>query len=141
LNLPNLKPFLLSLSLLLITSGNAFISYQAQGAFSYTEEHLHNPGRIESQSLQSLSIPAVDSTQVVNLPLIEQNAPTAAQTPASPGEILLGEGSTFTETPVANVPLSLQQIGSTNLPIILGAMVIVAVIVFTWIVIGPRSLD
>ena len=140
MNPPNRKSILLISSLLLILSGNAFINYRADTALSISQENRRSAGNIESQALLSSSTPAVDATQVINLPLVEQNPSAATPIPASLEEILLREEHSVTETPTATATIFPQQTGATNLPIVLGAIVIMAIIVLAWLLVGRQSL-
>ena len=141
MNLPNRKPILLIISLLLILSGNAFINYSTDGVLSISEENLRSALKIDRQSLQRSITPAVDLTQVINLPLIEQNAPAATSIPPSLEEILISDGSSVTETPTATATIFPQQTGATNLPITLGALIILGVIVLAWLFFGRQSIE
>ena len=73
-------------------------------------------------------------TLVINLPIVEQNAPTSTSTPIGgyPGPIQATPSETFTPTPT---PLPVQT-GSTNVPIVLGVIGIIFVILIAWLFFG-----
>ena len=73
-------------------------------------------------------------TLVINLPIVEQNAPTSTSTPIGgyPGPIQATPSETFTPTPTP-IPI---QTGSTNVPIVLGVIGIIFVILIAWLFFG-----
>ena len=73
-------------------------------------------------------------TMVINLPIVEQNAPTLTSTPVGgyPGPVQATPSQTFTPT---STPIPVQT-GSTNLPIVFGALGIIAVILIAWLFFG-----
>jgi hypothetical protein len=77
---------------------------------------------------------ASTGTMVINLPIVEQNAPTSTATPIGgyPDPILSTPSETFTPT---TTPLPVQT-GSTNVPILLGAIGIIVVILIAWLFFG-----
>lgn len=77
---------------------------------------------------------ASTGTLFINLPIIEQNAPTSTSTPLGgyPGPIQATPSETFTPTPT---PLPIQT-GSTNVPIVLGVIGIIFVILIAWLFFG-----
>ena len=141
MNPPNRKSILLISSLLLILSGNAFYNYRADTALSISQENRRSAGNIESQALPSSSTPAVDATQVITLPLVEQNSSATTPIPASLEEILLREEHSVTETPTATATIFPQQTGATNLPITIGATIILGVIILAWLIFGRQSIE
>jgi len=140
-NPPNRKSLLLFISLLLILSGNAFINYSTDGVRFAGAEYQRSSVKFDRQSLLISNTPVVDLTQVINLPLIEQNAPAATPIPSSLEEILISDGSSITETPTATATIFPQQTGVTNLPITLGALIILGVIVLAWLIFGRQSIE
>lgn len=77
--------------------------------------------------------PTPDPSQSVNLPYIQQNAPTptATLTPEDPGYLppqLAAEGVTATPSPTP-IPT---QTWEFNIPIVVGVAVIIAIILFAW---------
>lgn len=73
-------------------------------------------------------------TLVINLPIVEQNAPTSTPTPLGgyPGPNQATPSETFTPT---TTPIPVQT-GATNLPIVLGAIGIIVVIIIAWLFFG-----
>jgi len=140
-NLPNRKSIPLIFSLLLILSGNAYINYRTDGALSMHAESRRSGVKINRQPQESSSTPVVGLTQVINLPLIEQNAPAATPIPSFVEEILISDGSSVTETPTATATIFPQQTGATNLPITLGALIILGVIVLAWLIFERQSTE
>ena len=141
MNLPNRKSFLLFISLLLILSGNAFINYSTDGVLHAGEGNRQSTVKFDRQPQESSSTPIVGLTQVINLPLIEQNAPAATPIPFMVEEILFSDGSSVTETPTATATIIPQQTGATNLPITLGALIILGIIVLAWVIFGRQSIE
>jgi hypothetical protein len=72
----------------------------------------------------------------VNLPIVEQSAPAATLVPViySSGSNELAEEDTSTPTPTPT-PIPIQS-GSTNFPIVIGALAIIIVIILTWFFVG-----
>ena len=140
MNLPNRKSFLSFISLLLILSSNAFIKYSKDNALNAGEGNRQRTVKFDRQPQESSSTPIVGLTQVINLPLIEQNAPAATPIPSFLEGKLISDGSSVTETPTATATIFPQQTGATNLPITLGALIILGVIVLTWLFFGRQSI-
>ena len=139
MNLPDRKSLLLFFSLLLILSGNAFINHSTDGVLFASAVHQQSSVKLGRQSLLTTNTPVIDLTQIINLPLIEQNAPSA--TPSGVQEVLISIKSSVTETPTATATIFPQQSGTTNLPITLGALIILGVIVLAWLVFGRHSIE
>jgi hypothetical protein len=127
--------------LLLILSSNAFINYSKDNALNAGEGNRQRTVKFDRQSQVSSSAPVVGLTHVINLPLIEQNAPATTPIPSFLEEILISDGSSVTETPTATATIFPQQTGATNLPITLGALIILGVIVLTWLIFGRQSIN
>lgn len=85
-------------------------------------------------SLTSMQAVTATGTMVINLPIIEQNAPTSTPTPIGgyPGPDQATPSETYTPTPTP-IPV---QTGSTNLPIVIGVIGIIVVILVAWLFFG-----
>jgi hypothetical protein len=69
-------------------------------------------------------------TLLVNLPIVEQNAPAATLAPVVDSSESNAVEETDTGTPTPN-PIPVQT-GSENFPIVIGALTIIVVIILTW---------
>lgn len=76
----------------------------------------------------------VTATIIVNLPIIEQNAPTKTPIPLNDDSQADSETELNTGTPTYQ-PISVQT-GSVNLPIVIGALAIMLVIILAWFFVG-----
>ena len=76
----------------------------------------------------------VTATIIVNLPIIEQNAPTKTPVPLNDDSQADSETELNTGTPTYQ-PISVQT-GSVNLPIVIGALAIMLVIILAWFFVG-----
>jgi hypothetical protein len=88
----------------------------------------------QEQSIRRNQQVTATTTIIVNLPIIEQNAPAATPVPLivdSPAE---SETELNTGTP-APTPIPAQT-GSVNIPIVFGALAIILVIILAWFFVG-----
>ncbi len=76
----------------------------------------------------------VTATIIVNLPIIEHNAPTTTPVPPNSDSQSDSETELNTGTPTYQ-PISVQT-GSVNLPIVIGALAIMLVIILAWFFVG-----
>ena len=76
----------------------------------------------------------VTATIIINLPIIEQNAPTKTPVPLNDDSQANSETELNTGTPTYQ-PISVQT-GSVNLPIVIGALAIMLVIILAWFFVG-----
>ena len=76
----------------------------------------------------------VTANVIVNLPIIEQNAPTKTPVPLNSDSQANSETELNTSTPTPN-PIPVQT-GSVNLPIVIGALAIMLVIILAWFFVG-----
>ena len=76
----------------------------------------------------------VTATIIVNLPIIEHNAPTTTPVPLNSDSQADSETELNTSTPTPE-PLPVQT-GSVNLPIVIGALAIMLVIILAWFFVG-----
>lgn len=112
----------ISISISSATTASAYLAPAKDGNSSINHSFPEaNTSRIQST-------PSI--TSVVNLPIVEQNAPPATPTPIDgyPMPVLVTPINTFTPT-VTPIPI---QTGSTNVPIVIGALTIITVVVLAW---------
>jgi hypothetical protein len=88
----------------------------------------------QKQSIRRYQQVTATTTIVINLPIIEQNAPAATLVPliadsSAESETELNIG-TPTPTPIP------AQTGSVNIPIVFGALAIILVIILAWFFVG-----
>ena len=76
----------------------------------------------------------VTANVIVNLPIIEQNAPTNTPVPLNSDSQADSETELNTGTPTPK-PIPVQT-GSVNLPIVIGALAIMLVIILAWFFVG-----
>jgi hypothetical protein len=117
-------------------SGNAFINYRPDRVLSSVRDIKPGIGNFDIQLLQGSITPTIDLTHVINLPLVEQNAPATTPIPPSNEEILILAGSKGTETPTPTATIFPQQTTAANLSIVVGAMVILGIIVLAGLIFG-----
>lgn len=122
--------------MLLITSGSAFINYRSDRVLGTVLDIRPGIGNFDYQLLQRSITPTIDLTHVINLPLVEQNAPATTPIPSSNEETLILAGSKRTETPTATATIFPQQTTAANFPIVVGAMVILGIIVLAGLIFG-----
>jgi len=85
------------------------------------------PIRINQQVTATITI-------IVNLPIIEQNAPTETPVPLNGDSQAGSETELYTGTPTPT-PIPVQT-GSVNLPIVIGALAIMFVVILAWFFVG-----
>ena len=129
-----MKPFksaLILVSIVLFLSGlNATSSSASTGKVEAEQDSFGSTSKFYlTISADQFNTPS--TTVIVNLPIIEQNVSMETPSPQnndSESE-LTAPLETLTPTPTP-IP---QQTGSTNLPIVIGAAAIIAVVVLAWI--------
>jgi hypothetical protein len=136
LKLERIYPYLALIVLAIFISVSSSTTAPAYKTLFEDADSSTNQSFPEADSFRIQSTPSI--TSVVNLPIIEQNAPPATPTPINgyPVPILVTPINTFTPT-VTPIPI---QTGSTNVPIVIGALAIIAVVVLAWFFVGyiPR---
>ena len=115
-------------------SSNAFINYRPEPVHIKVLDIKPGIGNFDYQLLPSSITPTIDLTHVINLPLVEQNAPATTPIPPSNEELLILPVSSQTETPTATATIFPQQTTAANLPIVVGAMVILGIIVLAGLI-------
>jgi hypothetical protein len=90
--------------------------------------------RVKSQSILSNQQAAATVTIIINLPIIEQNAPTTTPVPLNVDSPAESETELNTGTPTPT-PIPAQT-GSVNIPIVFGALAIILVIILAWFFVG-----
>jgi hypothetical protein len=128
------KPFksaLILVSIVLFLSGlNAISSSASTGKVEAEQDSFGSTSKFYlTISADQFNTPS--TTVIVNLPIIEQNV--SMETPSPQNNDSESELTAPIETLTPTPTLIPQQTGSTNLPIVIGAAAIIAVVVLAWI--------
>lgn len=128
------NPIFSSWLLTFLVVGFSYIGFSGENLTRKVEKSIRGTSirYIHPAPLEQSNAPTV--TNVVNLPLIEQNAATSTPVPnenyPAPESEIETDPGTPTPTPI---PV---QSGSENLPIVIGAFAIIVVILLAWFFVG-----
>jgi hypothetical protein len=123
MNSKHIRAILLAILLVLVTS--AYQPFISVVLIKYDTNDVNF--RLSHQEEIGLN---ATTTSSINLPIVEQNSPKTTAVPNNGNSEIANQtpGITATPTPTPIPPQS----GSVNIPIVLGALVIITVVVFGW---------